>query len=487
MSDFDFDVYLNEYWPYLVFTFTTIASVAAGLHAAMTKRDVRAALGWVALILFSPLFGALFYLVAGINRVRYTKVGQMRDASDPLLHQRPVTTTIDVALLSSSQFVPMKKLGDHVSHFALTAGNRVTPLSGGDETYAAMLAAIREARHAIALSSYIFDNDAVGREFVDALIDARKRGVVVRVLIDSIGAKYSRPSVTWRLSRGKVRTALFMSSILGFRLAYANLRSHRKLLIIDGKTAFAGGMNIRAGFSGKIMGGRQARDVHFCLEGPVVAQLMMVFAHDWEFTTGEGLRDALWFPKSGTADFPDGAPVRAVPSGPDRTMGSSHDMIIGALTVAREHVRIQTPYFLPDLTQISALTIAARRGVQVDVVIPGVNNLRLVDYAMAAQLDHLVGKGVRIWRSSGTFDHAKLMTVDGIWNYVGSSNLDPRSMRLNFELDLEIYDRALAEWIRARIDDNIAAARQVTLDSLAAKPFLVRLRNRLIWLASPYL
>lgn len=482
-----FNVFLAEYWPHLVVAFTTVASVSAGVHAAMTKRDVRAAIGWVALVLFSPLFGAFLYMVAGINRVRYNKVGQLRDASDPLLHRRSTTSEIDVALLSSSQFVPMKALGDQVGQFALTAGNRVTPLSGGDEAYPAMLAAVREAETSIALGSYIFDNDSVGRELAQALIEAQQRGVAVRVLIDSIGAKYSRPAITRRLAKGKVRTALFMSNVLGLRLAYTNLRSHRKVLIIDGKVGFSGGMNIRQGFTAEFSGGKPARDAHFRLEGPVVAQLMTVFAHDWEFTTRESLRDELWFPAKGPVDYADGVPARTIASGPDRTMGSSHDMIVGALTIARHHVRIQSPYFLPDLTQISALTIAARRGVQVDIVIPGVNNLRLVDYAMTAQLDQLVGKGVRVWRSSGTFDHAKLMTVDGVWNYVGSSNLDPRSMRLNFELDLELYDRATADWIRRRIDGNIATARQVTLQALAGAPFLVRLRNRVIWLMSPYL
>nr|MBF0683135.1 PLDc N-terminal domain-containing protein [Pseudomonas sp.] len=294
MLTFSFSVFLAEYWPHLVVAFTTVASVSAGVHAAMTKLDVRAAIGWVALVLFSPLFGALLYLVAGVNRVRYTKVGQQRDASDPLLYMHPRTSDIDVALLTSAHFVPMKLLGDKVSLFALTAGNRVQPLAGGDEAYPAMLDAIQSAKSTVALSSYIFDNDAVGRKLARALIQAQKRGVTVRVLIDSIGAKYSRPSITWRLARGKVRTALFMSSWLGMRLAYANLRSHRKLLVVDGAVAFSGGMNIRAAFSSEHARGEPARDVHFRIEGPVVAQLMTVFAHDWEFTPGESLRHALW-------------------------------------------------------------------------------------------------------------------------------------------------------------------------------------------------
>lgn len=480
-------VFVAEYWPHVVVFVTTVASLVAAVHAAMTKQDVRAAIGWVAVVLFSPVFGVLFYLVAGVNRVRYTKVGQLRDQSDPLLHRRPTISDVDVSVMTLPRFAAMKVLGDRISQFALTAGNRVTPLDGGDATYTAMLAAIRGARSSIALGSYIFDNDAAGRAMADALIEAQGRGVTVRVLIDSIGAKYSRPAITWRLGRGKVRTALFMSSPLGLRLPYANLRSHRKVLIVDGHTAFSGGMNIRAGFTTEGARGEPARDAHFQVEGPVVAQLMTVFAHDWEFTTGESLRSETWFPVGLPAFFDDGLPVRAVASGPDRNIGTTHDMILGALSVAQERVCIQSPYFLPDQAQIAALTIAARRGVQVDVVIPGANNLHLVDYAMTAQLDQLVGKGVRVWRSAGPFDHAKLMAVDGLWSYVGSSNLDPRSMRLNFELDLEIYGRSVAHWIVDRIERNMANATEETPASLAARPFATRLRNRLIWLASPYL
>ncbi len=482
-----FSVFVAEYWPHAALFLTTVASLGAAVHAAMTKQDVRAAVGWVALVLFSPVAGVLFYLVAGVNRVRYSKIGQLRDQSDPLLHRRPTISDVDVGILTLPRFASMKVLGDRISQFALTAGNRVTPLDGGDETYRAMLAAIGAARTSIALGSYIFDNDAAGREIADALVAARERGVAVRVLIDSIGAKYSRPAITWRLHRGKVRTALFMTNPLGLRMPYANLRSHRKVLIVDGHTGFSGGMNIRAGFTEEGAGGAPARDAHFRIEGPAVAQLMTVFAHDWEFTTRESLRSETWFPVGAPAYFDDGLPVRAVASGPDRNVGTTHDMILGALAIAQERVCIQSPYFLPDQAQIAALTIAARRGVRVDIVIPGANNLRLVDYAMTAQLDQVVRKGVRVWRSAGTFDHAKLMVVDGVWSYVGSSNLDPRSMRLNFELDMEIYGRPVARWITDRIERNMSTAAEETLETLAARPFAKRLRNRLIWLASPYL
>jgi cardiolipin synthase len=180
-------------------------------------------------------------------------------------------------------------------------------------------------------------------------------------------------------------------------------------------------------------------------------------------------------------------PARCIRSGPDRFISSTHNMLLGAFAVAQQHIRIQSPYFLPDQILIGAINTAARRGIQVDIVIPGRNNLRLVNYAMTAQLDQVIRNGCRVWRASGNFNHSKLITIDGAWSYVGSSNLDPRSLRLNFELDIEIYNRGIAQDIERMIDSEIEHADPVSLAGLAEIPFRKRLRNKIIWLASPYL
>jgi len=478
----------TEYWPHILFVISGLASAAAAIHAAMTKHDVRAAIGWVAVVLFSPLLGAGFYLVAGINRIRKQRVSQQRSHTtipQEVIHRLLVD---DVASVSGAQFSALKTLGDRVSDFKLLGSNSIRLLDGGDETYPAMLEAIKGAQRSIALQSYIFDHDEVGVELAQALIDARARGVAVRVLIDAVGAKYSRPPIVHMLEKGGVQTARFMRPVIGVRLVYANLRSHRKLLVIDGTHGFTGGMNIRAGFVTAIAKENVTRDTHFQVGGPVLYQLMINFAHDWQFTTQEKLSGPEWFSTS-TADFIEkgGVPLRCVPSGPDSTLESTHDMLLGALSVAQRHVRIQSPYFLPDVSLVAALATAARRGVLVDIVIPGANNLKLVNAAMMAQIDQLILTGCRVWRSSGTFDHSKLFTVDGGWSYVGSSNLDPRSLRLNFELDLEVYDRALAQQLDARIDATISSAERITIRSLMRRPFLLRLRDKIVWLASPYL
>jgi cardiolipin synthase len=464
----------TEYWPHILFVISGLASAAAAIHAAMTKHDVRAAIGWVAVVLFSPLVGAGFYLVAGINRIRKQRVSQQRSHTtipQEVIHRLLVD---DVASVSGAQFSALKTLGDRVSDFKLLGSNSIRLLDGGDETYPAMLEAIKGAQRSIALQSYIFDHDEVG--------------VAVRVLIDAVGAKYSRPPIVHMLEKGGVQTARFMRPVIGVRLVYANLRSHRKLLVIDGTHGFTGGMNIRAGFVTAIAKENVTRDTHFQVGGPVVYQLMINFAHDWQFTTQEKLSGPEWFSTS-PADFIEkgGVPLRCVPSGPDSTLESTHDMLLGALSVAQRHVRIQSPYFLPDVSLVAALATAARRGVLVDIVIPGANNLKLVNAAMMAQIDQLILTGCRVWRSSGTFDHSKLFTVDGGWSYVGSSNLDPRSLRLNFELDLEVYDRALAQQLDARIDATISSAERITIRSLMRRPFLLRLRDKIVWLASPYL
>ncbi|WP_269496073.1 phospholipase D-like domain-containing protein [Castellaniella sp. S9] len=478
--------FLAEYWPHVTALASLGIGAAAAIHAAMNKSDVRAAIAWVGVILMSPLVGPVLYLVAGINRIRHDQLSIQRSRSikDYVNHaRRPFT---DVASRAGPQFASLRVLCDRISRFPLHDGNRITLLDSGDEAYPAMIDAIDGAQHCIALQTYIFDHDRIGLRFAEALRAAHQRGVRIRVLIDAIGSKYSHPPIIRLLLRNGIRAELFMTNPLGLRMPYANLRSHRKILFVDGHLGFTGGMNIREGFMASLAGSHATHDTHFRIEGPVATQLFAVFANDWEFTTRERLPIEEWCVTSPDVPAPH-VPARCVRSSPDRFIAASHNVLLGALAVAQRHVRIQSPYFLPDQILMGALNTAARRGIQVDIVIPGRNNLRLVNYAMTAQLDQVLAGGCRIWRSRSTFNHSKLLTIDGGWSYVGSSNLDPRSLRLNFELDMEVYDPQLAGQIEARIDREIADAEAVTRESLAAIPFIKRLRNRVIWLASPYL
>lgn len=481
-----FQLLLDQYWPHLVLLLSITVGGSAAIHAAMTKTDVRAAIAWVGVIIMSPLLGPLIYLIAGINRIRHDHISDQRNRSLLQYTIDSELTPIDVAQLAAPQFKSLNKLSDSLSRFPLLADNHVRILRSGDEAYPAMIAAIEAAKKSIALESYIFDNDMQGKKFVAALAGAHKRGVQIRVLIDAVGVRYSQPAITWSLRRNGIPYALFMTNLMGLRMPYANLRSHRKILVVDGRLGFTGGMNIREDFVSAIAGSKTANDTHFQVEGPVVAQLMAVFAHDWAFATKETLPFKDWIAPRWNSPAPHVA-ARCIHSGPDRYMASTHSLLLGAFAVAQHHIRIQSPYFLPDQVLLGAINTAARRGVLVDIVIQGQNNLRLVHYAMMAQLDQVVRAGCRVWKTAGNFNHSKLTTIDGAWSLIGSSNLDPRSLRLNFELDMEIYSREVARRLEDLIDLEIAHSETVTLESLAAIPFRKRLRNRIIWLASPYL
>lgn len=478
--------FLSDYWPHLVALISIIMGLAAAIHAAMTKDDVRAAIGWVGVALMSPIVGSILYFVVGINKIRHDHISAQRrkDIKDYMNHAKELFG--DVANRAGEQFESLRNLCDELSTFPLHDGNNIKLLDSGDDAYPLMLKAIDEAQYSIALQSYIFDHDRIGLRFAEALKNAHHRGVKIRVLIDAVGSKYSRPPITQLLRSYGIRTELFMANPLTLRMPYGNLRSHRKVLFIDGNIGFMGGMNIRESFMRSLKGDQAANDTHFRIEGPLVPQLFASFANDWEFTTRERLDIEQWCKIAPIAPGPH-VPVRCIRSSPDRFIAATHNVLLGALAVAKHNVRIQSPYFLPDQVLIGALNTAARRGVQVDIVIPGQNNLRLVSYAMDAQLNQIIKSGCRVWSNNGNFNHSKLLTIDDGWSYVGSSNMDPRSLRLNFELDLEIYDKTMARAIADRIDNEISNSTRITMHTLQRKPFIKRLRNRIIWLASPYL
>lgn len=478
---------LPWYWPHILAVLSVLMGAIAATHAAMTKRDVRSAIGWVGIIILSPFVGALIYMIAGINRMRRAQVISRRDRGQPELWRALSQYAVpapEVERLFGRNFAALKVLGDRVAQHTLTSGNGIEMLNSGDETYPAMRSAIAHAKRSIILETYIFDRDPVGIAMADALVEAHRRGVAVRVLIDAVGARYSSPSILGYLRQRGVKVESFNGKVIfGMRLPYANLRTHRKIMVVDGEVAFIGGMNIRAGFTGP----DASRDTHFRVAGPVVADLFAVAAEDWAFETGEVLAGGAW-----SIDIRASAPgalpfLRTAVSGPDSNLETNHKIIMGALSVAEKSVRIMSPYFLPDNILLGAVATAARRGVLVEIFVPEKNNLAIVSHAMTAQFDQILKFGCRIFRVKGTFDHSKLMVIDGVWAFIGSSNIDSRSLRLNFEVDLEVFDPVFAARIEQRFGLARANSEEVRLEDLQARPIALQLFDRILWLGSPYL
>ncbi len=477
---------LPGWWPYAVGIAVAIVDFVATVHVVVRKRDVRAAIGWVGLIWLVPGIGAFLYALLGLNRIRRRATELHRDRRRLQL-MTPSGTSIarpGSAATIAPAMATLARLAEALSGRPLLDGNRVDVLHNGDETYPAMIDAIDRARHSVALTTYIFGDDKAGQAFIEARARASARGVAVRVLVDGVGVRYTWPPAHKALRRRGVRAELFLPRFAEAGFAFFNLRNHRKMLTVDGQVAFTGGMNIQARNITADRPPRMVRDVHFRLEGPIVGQVQEAFADDWLFSTGEVLDGPAWFPSL----EPRGATTaRTFTDGPDGNLDILRTLLMGALSSARESVRILTPYFLPDQAMIAALTVAALRGVRVDIVLPAKVNIPLVQWAATAQLWQVLRPGCRVFLTPLPFDHAKLMVVDRQWALFGSSNWDPRSLRLNFELDVEVHDAELATRLAAIIDERRATAREVTLAEVDARPLAVKFRDGLARLLSPYL
>jgi cardiolipin synthase len=427
----------TAWWHLVAALASLVLALGAGGHALLYKRDVRAAIGWVGLILLVPVGGSLLYLAFGVNRIRRRALEQPRE------RLRAASAGRHRARLEElpEPYGALARLGERVNPLPLLAGNQVLPLRDGDEAYPAMLAAIDGAERTIGLATYIFDRDPLGLRFLEALARAVKRGVEVRVLADSVGLRYSWPAMDRELRRAGVPVARFLPSRLPWKLPYANLRNHRKILTVDGIVAFAGGLNLRHGHLLSENPASPVQDLHFRFEGPVVAELQGLFVRDWQFTTREALGGPSWFPP-----LPERGPVtaRVIADGPDEDFERLRWMLLGALAVATRSVRL-------------------------------------------AQLWQVLERGCRVWLTPPPFDHTKLLLVDDGWALVGSANWDPRSLRLNFEVGIECYEPELGRRLAAIVAAKRAGAREVTLAEMDSRPLPLRLRDGVARLLTPYL
>ncbi len=467
-------------WQWLGALLSLAVALTAMLHVLLRKRDPRSAAYWVVIILFVPLLGTLFYLLFGINYIRrqarHLRQGAAGGSASGAMPPQPVMcvlpSSIDPAERSGDGQLALTL--DRISRFQFTNGNAVRALHNGDETLPIMIAAIAGAEKSVTLASYIFEANGIGAEFVAALAAAAQRGVEVRVMVDDAGTRYGWPPVTRELRRLGVPVRRFMPNRFVTRLLTFNLRNHRKLLVADGKLAFTGGMNIREGNMLARNPSHPVRDLHFEVRGPVVAQLQQVFAEDWEFCCGEVLEGEAFYPQLVEAGK---TSALGLPDGPDADVEVMPTALFAALSAARQSVKILTPYFLPNPTLIGALKLAVLRGVKVEVITPARNNIPLVSWAARTLYPELIRGGVRLFESPPPFDHSKIFLVDDAWSFIGSTNWDPRSLRLNFEFNLACHDRELAARLEQEFAEKRAESCPVTMQELVSASFAQQLRN----------
>jgi cardiolipin synthase len=435
-----------------------------GWHLLLARKSSSATLLWMVVLAALPVLGGALYIGFGVDRLgRRATFKQLmnRDLRDQLPAPRR---------FREGEAHPLEAdvLPAHLDPFALTlsrlarypgvGGNRLDVLAGGERFYARALEAIGGAEHTVLLQSYIFEASGIGAEFLKALRAAARRGVRCHLLYDAIGSLGLDAVAIAAASADGVHVASFSQRDLLRGRFQINLRNHRKILVVDGRLGFTGGMNVTDDHVDRPGRGVVAEDHHCELAGPICLQLSAAFAEDWYYARGEKLVDRAYFPDWVEAGE---AVCRLLPSGPDGDRGVFHSVVIAAVHSARSRVQIVTPYFLPDEAIQSALVLAALRGVSVEVVVPKQPDHPFVGWAMGAFIDEQVAAGVRILRRPKPFLHSKLLVVDGAWALVGSGNLDARSFWLNYELCLSVAGEAAVAPIAAAIEAEVARSEVV--------------------------
>jgi cardiolipin synthase len=461
------------------------------------RRQPAATLAWLMAVAFLPVLGVFLYATFG--RQRITRSGRrLRKHKSRVMNAMRLHGVAPGEQLSSTadpRTPPTLTLAKAIRAPLATGGNVSTLLVDAEAAYAAMELAIFGARHHLNVEFYIWNDDATGRRFRDALVTRARDGVEVRVIVDAFGcvglpSDFFDPLV---LAGGK---AAFFAPVGGWtkwlRRGRVDFRNHRKILVADGRVGFTGGINIGDEYLGLDPHLGNWRDTHVRIEGPAVLGLQQAFIEDWLWATEDLLREPTtpgappFFPTF-TSPLPGDDVVLVVDSGPDSQWTPIHRLHVHAIANAHTRVWLTNPYFLPDKVMEEALVTAALRGVDVWVILPERNDSRLVYYASAALFRPLLDAGVRIFRYRGGFVHAKTLLVDKWVATVGSANMDVRSFQLNFELNAFMFSDAFTQDVAAAFLRDLESTVEVTRRDEYKVGYLTRLLRQGASLLSPML
>jgi cardiolipin synthase A/B len=470
LHDFQhFTLYLTLGWvAYLVWV---------GGWIVLQKRAPAATLSWLLGLALLPYLGFFVYYVFGPQRIRRQRL-------------RRASTRVALPVLEGTtegaEAAELARLAQATSGLPATTATDVRLLVDGAATYDALLAAVREARYHIHLEYYIFDADRTGTALRDALIERAREGVAVRLLLDAVGSVACHPRFFAPLLAAGGELAWFHPMRLGriWKRPWLNLRSHRKIVVIDGRLGFTGGINITDEENERVRSDAY-RDLHLRLEGDTVRSLQVVFLEDWAYATGT--RD---FISSVARVMPPACAgaiqAQVLTSGPDSPWESIHRLHVGAIHAARQRVWLVTPYFVPGGAALMALTSAALAGLDTRLLVPRMSDSRLVTFAARSYFDELMAAGVKVYEYGPRMLHTKALLVDEDVAIIGSANFDARSFRLNFEVSVLFRDVAVATELAQLVEGEFAHAPRVR-EQRAQPLWSARLPEALARLLSPLL
>ena len=469
-------------WAHLGTLFAIVETcwvIGLSVWIVQERRSPVSTLAWIFGLALLPVVGIPLYVLFGPRRLLRRKL-RYRD--------RRVAVTRALAKIPERRIPPelgqLMAIGVSTQHTPATTATRVQIYRSGDEVYRAILDAIGQSRHHVHVEYYIFEDDAVGAALRDALTERARAGVVVRVLVDAAGSPRAGASFFRPLLEAGGKFARFNPPRLGRLWASSfNFRTHRKIVVVDGRVGFTGGMNVAGCHSESASGSEAWRDTHLLVEGPIVHDLQRTFLENWAFAFGQAPTTNQYFP-----ELPEGDHLaQLLRSGPDRDVFPIHAFLFSAIATARERVLLTTPYLVPDEPMLTALKSAAQRGVKVDILVPAKSDLPLVRAAARTYYQELLASGCRVYEYAPRMMHAKTLVVDQALACVGTSNMDNRSFRLNFEVMAVLYGTSFAGELEEHFREDLRDSVLVNKQLLSRESRFVRLTEAAARLISPLL
>lgn len=467
-----------------------ITAIPVAVIILMEKRSPYKTIAWILTLMLIPIFGVLFYLIFGqeyrkqklFSRKGINSLGKIRRLSSKQLRDMEHTRfNLNQNIL---EYENMIRLLLNNSDALLTTGNRLKILNNGTEAFPAILKAINNARHHIHLEYYIFSDDVVGNRFKDTLIKKSREGVEVRIIVDDVGSWGLGKKFLREMRESGIEIYSFMEVRFPRLTSRVNFRNHRKLVIIDGKTGFTGGINIADRYNDGVKGIGSWRDMHLQVEGDAVACMQVVFAADWFFVINENLSGNAYFPPFTEEE---GTPVQISASGPDSDWESIGQAFFMAIARARRKVYISSPYLMPPVQILQALKTAALSQVDVRIIIPEKSDSVIPKWSSFSYVEELLESGVKIYFYQPGFIHSKYIITDSTFSTIGTTNLDFRSLETNFEVNAFIYDAKFSSKLEQIFLDDLRNSREIRLRDWRKRPWHRKFRESLAHIVSPML
>lgn len=449
-------------------------------------------LAYLMLCLFVPVFGILFYVTFGINYWRNKKYGKKieldrkltSNIQDKIKNYNEVSLNSDDPSIRENAELASMLIRDLNS--PLTRSNTVKVLVNGEQKFPELLEAMKQAKHHIHIEYYIYEYDDIGTQIVDILIAKAKEGVEVRFIYDDFGSPAIKKKLEKRMSEAGIQVHPFHKVLFYLLANRLNYRNHRKVVIIDGKIAFTGGINVCDKY---INNGKHKlfwRDTHVRIDGPAVYYLQFLFIADWTFCcTDELITGPVYFP--GNIQTKDNCFVQVAAGGPDSKHPSVLLSILQAIYLAKKEILITTPYFIPGDSIMDALIAASLSGLEVKLLVPGKGDSRLVNAAAKSYYSRLLDAGVEIYLYTKGFVHAKTIVTDGQLSIIGTANMDYRSFELNFEVNVIVYDEDTGGKLRDVFYEDLEVSEKLDKEKWLTRIWYQELPEKIARLFSPVL